>query len=202
MLKRYVGTDYLEADAAFVRAVDQGLTAARALVIANVASFKDCWTARKKLAVYARTSLSTVQRALNQAAELGLIGKARAKLGEQLPGLPQPQTCGYSHRWTIGRGMAAGAAMAAIAAARVAKIVNRAPQKPKPQPVILQPKAPKPEQRAQRRYTAAELEAELANLPAEPERQEPEPPPAWERSEPSEPALPADFERKPDPPPD
>ena len=171
-LKRYVGTDYLEADAAFVRAVDAGLTAARALVIANVASFKDCWTARRKLGAYARTSLSTVQRALNQAAELGLIGKARAKLGEHLPGLPEPQTCGYSHRWTIGRGMAAGAAMAAIAAARVAKIVNRAfnaPKKaPKPSPAVLKVQPPKPEQRARRRYSVAELDAELATLPPNP----------------------------------
>lgn len=203
-LKRYVGTDYLEADAAFVRAVDAGMTAARALVVANVASFQDCWAARRKIMQYARTSLSTVQRALNEAAELGLIGKARAKLGERLPGLPEPQTCGYSHRWTIGRGMAAAAAQAAIAAARVAQIVKRAfnaPSKPKPQPVVMKPKAPKPEQRAQRRYTAAELDAELAAMPPEPLPEPRERPPEPERTEEREPEA-ADLPLERDPPPD
>lgn len=205
-LKRYVGTDYLEADAAFVRAVDAGLTTARALVVANVASFQDCWAARRKIGAYARTSLSTVQRALNQAAELGLIGKARAKLGERLPGLPEPQTCGYSHRWTIGRGMAAGAAMAAIAAARVAQIVKHAfnaPKKPKPQPVILQPKAPKPEQRAQRRFSAAELDAALAELPPEPPPELDAEPPAHEGvTDQLTPSVDTPAPPDPEPPPD
>lgn len=206
-LKRYVGTDYLEADAAFVRAVDAGMTAARALVVANVASFRDCWAARRKIMLYARTSLSTVQRALNQAAELGLIGKARAKLGERLPGLPEPQTCGYSHRWTIGRGMAAGAAMAAIAAARVAKIVNRAfnaPKKPpKREPVILQPKPPRPEQRAQRRFSAAELDAALAELPPEPPPELDAEPPAHEGvTDQLTPSVDTPAPPDPEPPPD
>jgi len=173
----YLGPDYLEARAMWQRAVSEGFSVARAVVLANVASFKDCWTARKSLAKQVGVSLRTVQRALTQGQETGLIGKARAKKGEVLPGMKEPQTCGYSHRWTVGRGLAAAQAVAAVAAARVARMVRRSAVAPSPKPP---PAAPRPGAAApRRRYTAEELENELAQLPRvhEPDAEPPEKPP-------------------------
>jgi hypothetical protein len=177
----YLGRDYLEARAMWQRAVTEGLSIARAVVLANVASFKDCWTSRKKIAAHVGVSLRTVQRALTQGHDLGLIGKARAKKGETMPGAEKPQTCGFSHRWTVGRGLAVASVVSAVAAARLARIVKRAAEAVRPSaPKTAEPppqRPPRPGAGApRRRYTAEELEAELAKLPPVDER-DPDPPP-------------------------
>jgi hypothetical protein len=182
----YLGPDFTEARAMLNRAISEGLSHARAAVLANVASFRDCWASRWRLAQQVGVSLRTVQRALTQGHEIGLIGKARARKGEIMPGSPKtkehpdgvPQTCGYSHRWTVGRGQAVAEALAAVAAARVRRLLRqekRAGAGVAPPP----PGAPKPQQEPRRRYTAAELDAELARRAPvdEPDAEPPEKPP-------------------------
>ena len=120
----YVGPDHLEARFAEQRAQEAGLSALRSKVVGHISSFRDGWVFRKKLAAAVRCSVRTVQRAITQAREEGLLGVARAKKAEIPPGARKPFTCGWSHRWTVGRGMAAGAALLAITAAKVAKIAR------------------------------------------------------------------------------
>ena len=154
----WLGPFVHEAVAAYRRAREAGLTAARSLVLGNVASFRDGWAFRKRLASKAGTSVRTVARALKQGRETGLVGVARAKPNERPVGpdgeLLAPIPCGWSHRWTIGWGKAGEAVGKAVAAAR-AKFVARAVVKGKGVP-----RAPAP-----RRYTLAQLDAELERRP-------------------------------------
>jgi hypothetical protein len=181
--RAYLGEDYAEARAMLGRAREADVPALRAMVLSQVASFKDAWLARRSIAKFLHCSIRTVQRALSQGAELGLIGKARAKYGERLPGMGpnEYQTCGYSHRWTIGRGLAVAKAAAAVCAARAAAIVKRAFNPPKP-PAPAHNSAPKKARvvgtgRPARRWTADELEAELSRRAAEDPREAPPEPP-------------------------
>lgn len=66
-----------------------------------------------------RVSVRTVQRAISQAKDLGLIEVHRCKKDEVPPGLSHPLPCGWSHRWATSRGMGNQRAREAIAAARV-----------------------------------------------------------------------------------
>ena len=125
----YLGPDHLEARAAEQRAQLAGLSALRAKVIGHIASFSDGWVFRKKLAELVRCSVRTVQRAITQGRDEGLIGVARAKPGEIPKGAKQAFSCGWSHRWTVGKGKAYAQAMAAIAEAK-AKALLRAAVKP------------------------------------------------------------------------
>ena len=115
-----------EARAAYVRARDAGMSHLRALVIGCVASFKDCWARRRKIAEHLRCSVRTVQRALTQAKELGLIGIGRSKPGEIPPGAKSEITCGFSHRWTIGWGMAGALVQEAVNRARAWRLQKAA----------------------------------------------------------------------------
>src|SRR3972149_2480929 len=100
------GPAFVEARAAYERARSTGLSAARALVLGCIASFKDGWICRKNLADHTGLSVRTVQRAITQGKETGLIGVGRAKPNEIPPGMDRPVPCGWSHRWPIGWGAA------------------------------------------------------------------------------------------------
>lgn len=144
-----------EAHAAFRRATEAGMTTTRSLVVGCVASFRDCWAFQSKIAARLSCSVRTVQRALRQARELGLIECHRSKRNEKAPGLDTVVPCGWSHRWAIGWGLAKEAAAAAVNVARAMRLVpalfvskkRRKPAEPPPRP---------------KRWTVEEIEAELA----------------------------------------
>lgn len=121
----YLGPDHLEARFAEQRARQQGLSAYRAKVVGQIASFRDGWAFRRRIAELVGCSIRTVQRAITQAREEGLLGVARAKPNEVPPGAKAPMSCGWSHRWVIGRGLAAAAALAAVAAAKAAALARK-----------------------------------------------------------------------------
>lgn len=149
----WLGPDPLEASAAYGRARRAGMSATRALVVGQIASFRDCWAFRARLARIVGASVRTVQRAISEAKSLGLIGVARAKQGETAPGLERAVPCGWSHRWTIGRGLALGAVQKAIEAART-KFLRRTSLAGG---VVRTSKPPAPS----RRWTAEEISREL-----------------------------------------
>jgi DNA-binding transcriptional MocR family regulator len=164
------GPVHVEARAAYARAREAGLSLARAMVIGAVASFRDCWMFRRKLAEKLGLSVRTVQRALTQGEAEGLIGKARAKQGEKPPNMPEAIPCGWSHRWTIGWGQAGKLVQSAVAAAKARWLIRQVKpvQLPK-RPSALDPERPArqktPYQR--REWTAEQLDAELAKLERE-----------------------------------
>lgn len=160
-----------EARAAYQRARSAGLSAARSLVLGCIASFKQCWSFRTTLAAHTGVSVRTVQRAITQAKSEGLLGTARAKRDEVPPGRKEPVSCGWSHRWIVGWGEAVGAAKAAVDRARMKRLARQ---------VVLTPQATRsvrPKNPRQRRYTVAEMEAELLRYEAELAQRHPEKPP-------------------------
>ena len=183
----WIGPDAAEARAAFRRAKSLGMTTLRSMVVGIVASFRDCWTFIKTIARELGCSPRTVQRALTQAELEGLIGKARAKKHETPPGLPTPLSCGFSHRWTIGRGKAGPELAALVNQQKLAVLVRRTMQtRTSPEmasyqarveryraeiermrnrkPELEPPPAPPPAPRTPRRWTAEEIDAELERL--------------------------------------
>ena len=156
----YLGPDSGEGRHAEQRAREAGLSLVRARIVGNIASNRDVWAFRSSIARHIGCSVRTVARALKQAVEEGLIRVHRGKRDEVPPGANAPIPCGWSHRWFVARGLAAAAAIAAIAAAKLAAVARRTvlPQK------HLRPPAPRPEHR---RWTSAELDAELAKPPPE-----------------------------------
>lgn len=118
-MRAYLGPDYRSAQLAYERARAAGMSELRARVVAHVASFKDGWVFRRRLAAAVRCSVRTVQRALSQAVELGLLGRARARRGETPPGAKGPLSCGWSHRWMVARDLVGAAANRLIMAARL-----------------------------------------------------------------------------------
>lgn len=170
----YLGPDAHEARAAEQRARQAGMSLLRARVVGQIASFKDGWLFRRRLAEIVGCSIRSVQRAITQAREEGILGVARAKQGEKPVGAAGTFACGFSHRWVIGRGLAAAAALAAVTAAKLAAVARRAVQQPAPQPR----RAPEGQRRPPaRRWTADEIDAALAGTPAT------EPPPDVGRAE-------------------
>lgn len=159
-----------EARAAYERARSSGLSAGRALVLGCIASFRDGWAFRATLAEHTGLSVRTVQRAITQGKEEGLIGVARAKKDEIPPGATEPLRCGWSHRWTIGWGQAYEAAKAAVANTRLARMVKaaiRGESKPTPKAEPSVPAGPMQgprQERPTRKWTLAELDAELERL--------------------------------------
>lgn len=165
----WAGPFQSEGLAAYERAKEAGMSSLRATALGHVGSFKDCWTFRATLAELIRGSVRTVQRALTQGRDLGLIGTARGKKTEIPPGAERPVTCGFSHRWTIGWGKAGQAIRDAVEAARAAAERRKlarlacatvAPAGPPGQRV--QALARGEARQPARRWTAAELDAELA----------------------------------------
>jgi hypothetical protein len=136
------------------------MSAGRALVLGTIASFKQCWMFRRKIAEHTGLSVRTVQRAITQGRELGLMGTARAKPNEVPPGLDKPVVCGWSHRWVVGWGLAVARAKEAVERARLRRLAKlAAPDAPAPK---------RPPNPRQRHYTAEELDAELLRLAEKP----------------------------------
>jgi len=168
----WLGPVHTEARAGYQRARNAGLSPLRSLVIGTVASFKECWTFRKNIARKVGCSVRTVQRALTQARQEGLIGVARAKKNEVPPNWEHgPVTCGWSHRWVIGWGKAGQAVADAVHAAKARWLVKHAaPQKtPTISPPIGSTMDPKPKRRQPPggKWTAEYIDAELDRLAAE-----------------------------------
>ena len=174
----WLGPVHSEARSAFQRARQAGLSPMRALVIGSVASFKECWAFRRKLAAQVGCSIRTVQRALTQAREEGLIGVARAKKTDVPPNWKHgPIACGWSHRWVIGWGKAGQAVADAVHAAKARWLVKHALATPRVSqtsappadnqvdPAISRRAATGPRaEYARRKWTAQELDAELELL--------------------------------------
>jgi AraC-like DNA-binding protein len=121
----FVGPYQHEARAAFLRAIESGLSVTRAYVLAQVASFKDGWLFRSTLAEKVGCSVRTVARAFAQAKREGLLRTHRAKKREIPPGCDQPLRCGWSHRFVIGWGAAGAAVKQAVECARARWLMNR-----------------------------------------------------------------------------
>ncbi len=121
--KPWHGPDIAEAAAAYARAIAAEISELRARVIGSISSWKDCWATQGKLAEFHNCSVRTVQRALHDARQNGLICCAFSKPGEKPPGAAQPMNFKWSHRWTPGRGLAGKALQAAINAARAAAVI-------------------------------------------------------------------------------
>lgn len=143
------------------------MSAARALVIGCIASFREGWMFRRNLADHTGLSVRTVQRAITQAKNFGLIGVARAKKDEIPPGMDRALPCGWSHRWVVGWGQAAAAAKTAIANCRLARMVKAAARAVTTEAKTVDTPGPMQgchEQRPPRRWSVAELDAELERL--------------------------------------
>jgi hypothetical protein len=128
----------------------------RSLVLGHIGSFRDCWTFRRKIAAHVGCSVRTVQRAITEGKMLGLIGVARLKKHETPPGADGPLTCSGSHRWTNGYGLAGEAAKRAVEAAKLKWIQRAATHAVRTAP-----------KKTQRKWTADELDAELARIQRE-----------------------------------
>lgn len=116
------------------------MSLARSWVIGGIASFKDAWLFRLKLARWFRCSVRTIQRAITEGKELGLIGVARCKQGEIPPGAQTAIPCGWSHRWTVGWGKAVDVARSEIAQTRFARIMKALAKRPAPPAPPVYPK--------------------------------------------------------------
>lgn len=115
----WIGGDWTEAQAAYERARELGMSKARAEAIGHVASCEDCWAFAATIARRVGVHVRTIQRAFAEGRAFGLMRSARAKKGEVPPGASSAFACGWSHRWIIGRGLAGAAWKAAIDKARV-----------------------------------------------------------------------------------
>lgn len=151
----------------FHRSRQAGMSIARSTVAAFVASFKDCWAFRRQISRVLGVSVRTVQRALTQGQDLGLLRTARAKQGEIPTGARGPIDCGFSHRWTIGWGIAGKRA-----GEKIRTLIERAQMRrvlrvitPVAKGRTMKPKPSSPVQR--RSYTVEELDAELARIERE-----------------------------------
>lgn len=169
----WLGPVHTEARAGYQRARTAGLSPLRALIIGNVASFKECWTFRRNIAKHVGSSVRTVQRALTQARSEGLIGVARAKKTDVPPNWQHgPVTCGWSHRWVLGWGKAGQAVADAVHAAKARWMVKVATAEKKTPASATEParavtyKKAEPTERQRRKWTAEELEAEVNRLEA------------------------------------
>lgn len=160
-----------EARSMYFRARRQGMSLLRSTVAAYVASFKDCWAFRKKIAATVGVSVRTVQRAITQGQDLGLLNARRGKKGEVPPGARGPLDCGFSHRWTTGFGEHGKNAVRSIAAAverckmrRVLRVATRK-SKPTSSPLTLPAfDANEARRRVTRGLTVEQLNAELERI--------------------------------------
>lgn len=145
-----------EAVRAFHRATEAGMNTLRSLVVGSVGSFRDCWMFQRELAKRLGCSARTVQRALRQARDLGLVQCHRSKPQEKAPVLGKIVDCGWSHRWAVGWGVAAEAAKCAVSVARMARII----------PGAFGHRRKAVPERAPQRWTAEQINAELARRSA------------------------------------
>lgn len=120
----YPGKYVRDATFAEQRARDAGIPAARARCIGVMASYWDCFAFQKYIAEAAGSSVSTVQRARRQGADLGVLECYRCKPGEKHPLLKKVlrskggRLVRWCHRFTVGREMSGAAKHAAVALAR------------------------------------------------------------------------------------
>jgi hypothetical protein len=164
-LSMWLGGSPHEAVSGYQRARSSGLSPARALAFAQIASFRDGWVFRTTIAKRIGASVRTVGRAIRQAKDLGLLGTARAKPNEVPPGMSKPLACGWSHRWIIGWGQAGKAVAAAVNAARAKRLTKLAAKGLRP---VAAPE--------RRRWTAEQLERELELTARRIPPPEPDPP--------------------------
>jgi hypothetical protein len=164
-LGMWIGPSPHEAVAGYNRAREQGMSPLRALAFGQIASFRDGWVFRSKIAKRIGASVRTVGRAIRQAKDLGLLGTARAKKTEIPPGLERPLVCGWSHRWIIGWGKAGEAVKLAVNAARARRLTKLTAKGLRP---VAQPQ--------RRRWTAEQLERELELRARQVPPPEPDPP--------------------------
>lgn len=170
----WLGAVHDEARALFHRAREAGVSSLRALVLGQVASFRDCWTFRKNIAQKVGCSVRTVARAFRQGKELGLIAVHRAKPNEIPTGLETPVPCGWSHRFTVGWGQVGKRIQQAIELARATRIVRQAAKAAAVRPAVYVKGPTATNERAaprtqyqRRNWTAQQLDAELALLERE-----------------------------------
>lgn len=150
----WLGPSAAEASSAYGRAREAGMSVLRSLVVGQIASFRQCWAFRRKLAEKVGCSVRTVQRAITQAKAEGLLGTARAKPHEIPPGRDAqgPVACGWSHRWIIGWGKAGTAVRDAVAAAKARWLVKVATSTEDPPGSLY--KSPEPAEAPRRRPSA------------------------------------------------
>lgn len=157
----WMGPNVSGAHTAYATAIRHGMTAVRAMIIAQVGSFRDCWAFARHIAAQVGCSRRTVQRATAEAKSLGILHVHRSRQTEAAPGLGTVVPCGWSHRWLTGADVADDAARdRAIAVARAAELARRA---------TTQTAAARAAERRRarraitpRRWTAEEIDAELA----------------------------------------
>jgi len=166
----WLGPFVHEAVAAYRRAREAGLTATRALVLGNVASFRDGWAFKRTLARQAGCSIRTVGRSLRQGSDEGLVGVARAKPNERPVAadgkLLAPIPCGWSHRWTIGWGKAGAEVKEAVARAKAKRLARS----------LVKREVRRGPARSRRHWTPEQIDAELERRARE-RPPEPDPPP-------------------------
>jgi len=164
----WLGGNSVEAVAAFRRARAAGMSLPRALVVGQIASFRDCWAFRRTLARVLGVSVRTVQRAISEAKSLGLVNVWRSKKNERAPELGKVLPCGWSHKVAVGLGKAGRALEQAIDAARlrfvaraaVAVTVARSSSSPAPRTGPATSSSVRP----RRHWTAEQLDRELARV--------------------------------------
>jgi hypothetical protein len=93
------GVHRREALAVFRFALYERMSWKRAHALAIAASYgENCWAFQKRIAEWAKCSVRTVQRAMNEAKTLGIIRSRRSRRGE----IPQngrgPLKCGFAMR--------------------------------------------------------------------------------------------------------
>lgn len=101
----WMGPDWREAQRVFEMCLRAGMSAARALMLAQVSSYRDGWVFSSTVARKTGHSVRTFFRALAQGKSLGFLRTARGAKTETPPGAGGPLPCGFSHRWFMGRGL-------------------------------------------------------------------------------------------------
>jgi hypothetical protein len=124
--KNWIGPHVDEAQSAYQLARERGMTALRARIIGHVGSHKYCSAFRRTIAKVERCAVRTVQRALTQGQDLGLMRAVRSKPGEIIPGIGKPIDCGCSIKWIAGWGKALATRLEQIAKYRARRLVQRA----------------------------------------------------------------------------
>ena len=171
------GPDKAEATATYRQCREAGMSPMRALAVAQMASFRDCYAFAKSIAEWVGCSRRTVQRGAADAKRLGFVASHRAKKNERTPGDPEFGggkliPCGWSHRFVIGRGKAGAARNQAVAEARARwnirqalRQAEEAAKRAEPKPKFEQTTPQSPRRGRARPRTAAEIDAELARIP-------------------------------------
>jgi Bacterial regulatory proteins, crp family len=169
---KWLGVAPAESNAAYQRAREAGMSPFGGLVVGNVAGFRDAWLSRRTIAAHIGCAIRTVQRHLTRARAEGLIKVWHAKAKTEIPpGCTEPRPCGWSHRFTIGWGLAGEKVKQAVNAARASWLFRQAApkkvEKTKALGSTVDPKRPARPEYQKRTWTAEQLEAELERLSRE-----------------------------------